>query len=263
MSDVLGQLYALALKLLYPTTIALLLAAGAALAGRRPHLRRACLVLAVAVIVVCGNGWLVAGLVRGLEGRYLPPDPVPSADAILVLSGGVLGKTPPRPSVEVADAGDRVLYGAALFKQGKAPRVLCTGNVATGGVAPRPAAEDMAELLGILGVPASAVLTEVRSENTHQHVVQLCPMLQAEGIGHVLLVTSAMHMPRAIGVFRRGCPAVAFTPAPTDFRAPYDLPLPWFRRAFNLLPTPRSLVDFSDAAHEYVGIAYYSWRGWM
>lgn len=261
--DVLGFLYSVALKLLYPTSIALFFGVAALAARRRARLRGVCQLLAVAVLVVCGNGWLVATLTRQLEDRYLPLDPVPRADAILVLSGGVFGKMPPRPSIEVGDAGDRILYGAALFKQGKAPRIYCTGNVATGGVAARPASEDMAELLGLLGVPPADVVKEVSSENTHQHVVQLCPMLESQGIHRVLLVTSAMHMPRSIGVFKRGCPAVAFVPAPTDFRAPYDPPRPWYRQAVNLLPTPRTLLDFSDVAHEYLGIMYYTLRGWM
>ena len=176
------------------------------------------------VLAVCGNGWVVAGMIRHLEGQYLPPQSMPTADAILVLSGGVLGRTPPRQSVEIGDAGDRILYGAELYRQGKAPNIICTGNVATGGLAPRPAAEDMAELLRLLGIPASAIATEIKSENTHDHAVNLCPLLQERQMHRVLLVTSAMHMPRSVGVFRRLCPAIEFVPAPTDFRVPFGLP---------------------------------------
>jgi uncharacterized SAM-binding protein YcdF (DUF218 family) len=259
-----GFLYSLLLKLLYPTTVALLLLGTALVVPASwNRLQRRLLAAAVLIVLVCGNGWVVAMLVRNLEGRYAPVDPVPTADVIVVLSGGVLGRTPPRPSVEVGDAGDRILYGAALFKQGKAPQIICTGNVATGGLAPRPAAEDMAELLRLLGVPGSAIVTETRSENTRDHVVQLCPLLEERRVRRALLVTSAMHMPRAMGVFRRGCAGVEFVAAPTDFRIPHEVPVPWYRRSVALLPTPRSLLDFSDAAHEYVGAAYYAWRGWM
>jgi hypothetical protein len=64
-------------------------------------------------------------------------------------------------------------------------------------------------------------------------------------------------------VFRRACSAVQFVPAPTDFRATFEHPVAWYRQIVRLLPTPRSLLDFSDAAHEYLGIAYYHLRGWM
>ena len=82
----------------------------------------------------CGNTW---------NGSTLPPNPVPRADAILVLSGGILGRIPPRSTVEVAEAGDGLLYGANLFRQGRAPQIICAVNVATGGLALRPAAEDI------------------------------------------------------------------------------------------------------------------------
>ena len=256
-------LYSVFLKLLYPTSLALALLVAAVLLARRRGAQRVCLAMAVMVLLVAGNDWVVAGMTRHLEGQFLPRDPVPEADAIVVLSGGVLGRRAPRPSIEIGEAGDRLIYGASLYKQGKAPQIICTGNVATGGMAPRPASEDMAELLAILGIPDSAIVTETRSENTHDHAVLVCPMLEQRRAGRVLLVTSAMHMPRAMGVFRRGCPAVEFIAAPTDFRAPYDPPMPWYRRGVALLPTPGSLLAFSEAAHEYLGVAYYTLRGWM
>jgi uncharacterized SAM-binding protein YcdF (DUF218 family) len=256
-------LYSVLLKLLYPTSLSLLLLGAAAVARRSPRFRRACFGLAVAILLVCGNGWVTSALIRHLEQEYLPRQPVPTADAILVLSGGVLGRIPPRPTVEIGEAGDRILYGAELFRQRKAPQIICTGNVATGGVAPRPAAAEMAELLAMLGVPSQAIVKEVQSENTHEHAINVCPLLRDRKIGSVLLVTSAMHMPRSVATFRRLCSSVDFIPAPTDFRAPQSGRSVWYRQLVGLIPTPRNLLDFSDAAHEYLGIAYYRLRGWI
>jgi uncharacterized SAM-binding protein YcdF (DUF218 family) len=256
-------LYSLLLKLLYPTSLCLVLLAAAVIFRKRRLVCRVCFSLAVAVLLVCGNGWLVGALTKHLEWRYLPPNPVPEADAILVLSGGVLGRIPPRPTVEVAEAGNRVLYGAYLFRQHKAPHIICTGNVATGGIAPRPAAEDMAEFLELLGIPKDAIVTEIKSEDTHQHGVYLAPLFREKGYKRILLVTSAMHMPRSVGVFRRLCPGIEFIPAPTDFHTVQRLPTPWYRHLVALIPTPRSLLDFCEVEHEYLGIAYYKLRGWM
>jgi len=256
-------LYSILLKLLYPTSLCLLLLGAAALFRKRAVICRVCFSLAVAVLLVCGNGWLVGGITRHLEWRYLPLNPVPQADCILILSGGILGRIPPRPTVEVADAGDRVLYGAHLFRQGKAPQIICTGNVATGGVAARPAAEDMAELLEEINVPKDSILTETNSEDTHQHAKNLYPMFQTRGFKRVLLVTSAMHMPRSVGTFRRLCPGIDFIPAPTDFRVTERIPAPWYHQLTALVPTPRHLLDFSEVMHEYLGMAYYRLHGWM
>jgi uncharacterized SAM-binding protein YcdF (DUF218 family) len=230
---------------------------------RRPRLRRICYGLAVATLLISGNGWVVHRMVRALEWQYLPPDPMPTADAILVLSGGIHAARPPRPTVEVSEAGDRVLYGAELFRRGRAPQVICTGHVGPGTVGRRPEALDMAELMEMIGIPREKILLETEARNTHEHAVNLCPMFRERQITRVLLVTSAIHMPRSLGVFRRSCPAVEYIPAPTDFRATWQLNIPWYRQAVALLPTPNNLVDFSDATHEYLGMVYYRLRGWI
>src|SRR5262245_33897887 len=105
-----GFVYSLFLKLLYPTSLCLMLLIGSA-ASRRPKISRACLWLAVAILMVCGNGWVVGGLTRHLERRCQSSGPVPEADCVLVLSGGIWPKLPPRPTIEVGEAGDRLLYG--------------------------------------------------------------------------------------------------------------------------------------------------------
>ena len=258
-----GFLYSVLLKLLYPTTIALVLLIVAPMFRRGSMLRRACYVLGIATLLVCGNGWVVHRMIRALEWQHLPPQPVPSADAILILSGGIHAATYPRPTVEVSETGDRVLYGAELFRRGRAPQVFCTGDVGTGGIARRSEAEDMADLLEMVGVPRAAIVLEKKSQNTHEHSVNLCPMFAERQIRRVLLVTSAIHMPRSLGSFQRGCPTVEYIPAPADFRTIQSLPVPWYRHAVALLPTPRSLADFTDASHEYLGMLYYRLRGWM
>ena len=256
-------LYSLLLKLLYPTSLCLVLLGFAVVFRKGKALCRACFAIAVGLLLICGNGWLVRGLTERLEWQYLPLNPVPQVDAIVVLSGGILPPTAPRPTIEVAEAGDRLLYGAYLFRKGRAPHIICTGNVATGGISTRPVAQDMAEFLEALGIPRSSIVTEIESENTREHAQFLYPIFQQRGFKRILLVTSALHMPRSIGVFHQLCPGILILPAPTDFHAVHRLPMPWQRRLVALIPTPRSLLDFCDVEHEYLGIAYYKMRGWM
>ena len=258
----LGFVYSVLLKLLYPTSVALVLFLAAAVV-RRAALRRLFYGLALAVLLICGNGWVVRALVLPLESMYPASDPVPGADAILVLSGGIHARTPPRPTVEVSEAGDRVLYGAELFRRGKAPQIICTGDVGTGALGTHPEAEDMAELLRMIGIPDTAIFLETKAQNTHEHAINLCPIFAERKIHRVLLVTTAMHMPRSIGVFRQSCPAVEYVAAPTDFRVTSGPPAPWYRHVIDPLPTPQSLADFTSVSHEYIGLLYYRLRGWL
>jgi uncharacterized SAM-binding protein YcdF (DUF218 family) len=82
-------------------------------------------------------------------------------------------------------------------------------------------------------------------------------------VTNVLLVTSAMHMPRSIAVFRKQCPAIGFIPAPTDFRATDGLSKPWYRHLVAAIPTPKHLQSFCEVWHEFMGYWYYRLRGWL
>lgn len=256
-------LYSVALKLLYPTAGAAVVLAIAFVFVRKTVFSRACLGLGLGILLVCGNGWVVEGMVGCLEGQYQTPNAAVTADCIVVLGGGTVARIEPRPTVEISEAGDRVLYAARLFRGGKAPLVLCTSGVATGGLALRPPSEDMAEMVEFLGVPRAAILLETASGNTREHARNLAPVFQERGFKRILLVTTAMHMPRSMGVFRKYCPQVEFIAAPTDYRVTERLPAPWYRGLARFIPTPGHFVGFSEAAHEYLGIVYYRFRGWM
>lgn len=257
-------LYSFLLKLLYPTSLCALLLLASAILRKRTKWSRGCFWAAFGILMICGNGWLVGALTRNLEWRYRLPEPAPNADAILVLSGGLVDRVPPRQTIEVADAGDRLLYAAHLFKQRKAGLIICTGGVATGGDAPRSAAEVMAEFLTTLGVPREAIVTEGASSNTREHARNLPAIFQERKIKKVLLVTSALHMPRSVGVFHKQFPEVELVPAPTDFHATEQrAAAPWYRQLGAVVPTPARLLAFSEAMHEYLGLAYYKLRGWI
>ena len=78
----------------------------------------------------------------------------------------------------------------------------------------------MKALLLRLGVPDEAIVMETQSRNTAENALYTGEILRERGFARVLLVTSALHMPRAMKLFRaRGIDAV---PAPTDMRSIYD-----------------------------------------
>jgi uncharacterized SAM-binding protein YcdF (DUF218 family) len=231
--------------------------------GRQPRVRNLLLGIAIATLLVCGNSFVAESLTRALESQYPPIAGSVTADLIVVLSGGVNPRVPPRETVEVSEAADRVIYGAHLFRTNRARLVITTGNVVPPETSQRSTADEMAELLNVLGVPLNAILPERRARDTHEHAVYVCPMVRAEHAQSVLLVTSAMHMSRSLGVFRHACPDLTFIPAPTDYRVTNQARRPWYRDPIRFLPTPLTLSNFSDAAHEYLGLAYYRMRGWL
>jgi uncharacterized SAM-binding protein YcdF (DUF218 family) len=248
-----NRLYSIVVALLNPVAIALCLV-GLARLTRRVRLRRALNVAALVILVLGSNGWVASGLMRSLEERYLPVDASATAQAIVILSGGERPALAPRPMLDLNDAGDRLVYGALLYRRGAAPRVICTGA---------SVARDMVAFLADLGVPRAALEAETASFNSHDHAVNVCPLLQSQGVSSVLLVTSSAHMTRAAGVFQRGCPEITVIPAPTDYRRPVNPDDTWPDQITTFIPSAYAVTAVTEAVHEYVGIAYYRLRGWM
>ncbi|MEA3276164.1 MAG: YdcF family protein [Pseudomonadota bacterium] len=187
-----------------------------------------------------------------LEWRYLPPEieDYPAADAIVVLGGMVSGPAAPRVDLQVSEAVDRLLHAAALFEAGKAPVVIASGGGIAWLGAVEPEAVSMKALLLRLGVPDEAVVMETQSRNTAENALYAAEILREREIGKVLLVTSALHMPRAMKLFRaQGIDAVA---VPTDLRSIYD-PV---RTLLDYLPDAESLYQTTLAVKEYLGMVW-------
>ncbi len=67
-------------------------------------------------------------------------------------------------------------------------------------------------------MPRKDIVTEIESQTHISTRLTLAAILRGRGFKRVLLVTSAIHMPRSLGVFQRLC-GDEFIPAPTDFRS--------------------------------------------
>lgn len=225
---------------------------------------------ALLVLLVSSNAWAAMHLLQSLEWRHLPPDPMPTADAIVVLGGSTRPADYPRPWVDMLESGDRVLHGAQLQKAGKAPVLIMSGGRITWDADNPPGpdnseANDMAQIAIALGVPPSAIIKEPTSLNTYQNAVNVKVILEREQIGRILLVTSALHMPRSLAIFQKlGINAIA---APTDFIVSEgtlaDISDTRQALLLSLLPDASNLALVTRAMKEYIGFAVYRLRGWL
>ena len=215
---------------------------------------------ALAILCSMGNRAVSHLLVRPLETRNLPAEPLPQVDAIVVL-GGVTGPAvPPQPTIHLTGGADRLTYAAELYWGHKAPLVVLSG----GGLPPESTL--MAEMMQMLGVPRAAILEESASRNSHENAAYTSHLLLAHNLHRILLVTSAITMPRALAAFRhQGIDAIA---APTDFAPGVDedtrsglseLEVD----TLDLVPTSRALDESSAAMHEYMGLVLYRLAGWI
>lgn len=227
----------------------LLLAGLAALALRRRRLGFALAAAAglglLAVAALPLGDWLLAPL----EARF-PVPPVPAhIDGIIELGGAVdPAVSEAHGQVALNSAGARVTETLALALRHPEATLLLSGGDAS--IVPRPGereADATRRLLVELGVPARRVLVEDRSRNTYENALYSYALAAPKPGETWLLVTSAAHMPRAVGCFRRVGWNVL--PYPVDFRT---VPHPPF--AFSL-EGDLSLLEL--AAKEWIGLAAY------
>ncbi len=129
------------------------------------------------------------------------------------------------------------------------PRILLSGGPAVNSTAEAVPMQKLAELLG---VPSHSILMEIRSDDTASEAKDILPF-----VGHkpFILVTSAFHMPRAMGLFRRlGMQPI---PAPSNYvgrRTSQPL-------AMNIPPATAALVQSEVAWHERLGMIWEHLRG--
>ena len=255
-------------QFIYPLGLASVMLIIVLLTKRRPRWGRIGVLLALAVLWIAGNHWVATGLARSLEWRYTPLDPVPEAPAIVVLGGGTQASIAPRPIVEVNGAGDRVIYAAWLYQQGLSENILVSGGripfLSAGLSELDTPAHEMAFLLEMLGVPRDAIILEAESLNTYENAVNSRQILNGEGIQRIILVTSAMHMPRSVNLFE--AQGFEVIPAPVDYRVTQS---DWTMSEFNafnftlrLLPGADNLALTSRVLKEYFGMLFYNLRGW-
>jgi uncharacterized SAM-binding protein YcdF (DUF218 family) len=213
-----------------------------------------------------GFAWVPAALTRHLEWQYLPLESYPQTEVIVVLGGSTASAQYPRQIVEISGAGNRILYAAHLYQEGIASNLLLTGGTIDWMNEREPPARDMAEILGMLGVTEEALWYETESRNTYENALFTRQILAEKDIDRIILVTSAMHMPRAVALFEKQ--GFEVIPAPADYNI---TKADWDRlwepnlaiQLFNLLPSVGNLSNTTSALKEYVGILIYGMRGWL
>lgn len=158
------------------------------------------LLLAIAGLSPLGN-WLIAPL----EDRFPPWDAANGAPAGIVVLGGAMSPelSLARGHPDLNEAAERVTAAVVLARRYPAARILYSGGngrlVHQQGVE----AEIAARLLERMGVARERIVIEGKSRNTWENGAYSLALAAPKPGERWLLVTSAYHMPRAIGVFRR------------------------------------------------------------
>jgi uncharacterized SAM-binding protein YcdF (DUF218 family) len=209
---------------------------------------------ALAVLIVCSYGFVSTPLLRSLEN--VPPvtavTDFPGVKWVVVLGGGTSSdaRIPLDKRVSGATLA-RVVEGVRLYRQIPGCRlVLSGGKVFHSG----SDAESMSAIARSLGVPEHAIITEGLSPDTESQARNIGKLIKKD---EFFLVTSAAHMRRSVGLFRKA--GMTPVPAPTEYLSQSNAGF----SPSDLFPDPNALRGVHNFIYEYLGTTWSRLRGTM
>ena len=179
-------------------------------------------ITAIVLLAICGFSPLGNLLLYPLESRFPPWNAADGApDGIIVLGGPIdADLSAEHDTPVVRSAADRLIAGAALARQYPNARFVFTGGSANLISGDAREADYAGAIFERLGIAKSRLLMERRSRNTYENAQFTADMVKPKPGERWLLVTSAFHMPRSMGLFRKaGFTVEAY---PVDWRVGRD-----------------------------------------
>lgn len=209
---------------------------------------RALVTVALISFLLLGWGVPFASVGRMLERRYPPlldPSAVSDARWVVVLGGGhQVDSWLPVTSRPSESSIYRITEGVRLQRALPGSQLVFTGFGGGSAISVAAVGRDLALALG---TPPESVLIDERPRTTEEEAVAVMKLVGTEPF---VLVTSAVHMPRAMHLFHtQGLRPV---PAPTQHHAVSASRSFWGR----LIPRPERVVDADAAWHEVLGIVW-------
>ena len=147
---------------------------------------------------------------------------------------------------------NRCLKAADMYRQCQPCPVLVSGRSTDADGADY--AETMRDFLVRLGVRSNDVIMEGHSLTTYENAVASCKLLQERHLSRILLITDAIHLKRAVACFRKQ--GMEVIPCGSMYRL-YAVPFEFTK----LLPQPGVAERCQRICHEWLGLAWYWWRG--
>ncbi|MEX2451134.1 MAG: YdcF family protein [Rhodospirillales bacterium] len=225
------------------------------LAFRWRRLGRLLIGTAILAALVIATAPIGQNLLLTLEDRFPQPRPLPAKIDGIIALGGFTDQfvTKARGQVSFSGAVERLIELAALSRRYPEAKLVISGGSGDLYRQDVKEAEVLGPALEAMGVDRARVVLESNSRNTWENATMTRDLLQPKPGENWILITSAFHMPRSVGCFRKAGWTVI--PYPVDYNLEGTRSVRW---GFNFTGGLNSL---SLGLHEWIGlITYRLWR---
>ena len=162
---------------------------------------------ALAVILLFVTLFTSAGTVmlQKLEDRIARPASLPADLSCIIILGGAFENEvmASRGGIEFNQAADRFVEGLRLAQSHPNARILVSGGDGSFSGTYEGDAHAAETFFTTFGIPADRLIREGASRTTFENARNTRQLLEGEGLSNCALVTSAFHMPRSVGLFRK------------------------------------------------------------
>lgn len=213
------------------------------------------LIIAMAIMLFFSNSFILDEFFRMWEIPATPYENMPVYDYGIVL-GGMISYDAELKRMNCMRSIDRLVQAVYLYKKGKIRKIFISGGSGSLMDPEYKEAIYLKQYLIDIGIPASDILGETNSRNTYENAIYTAEVLN-EPDKKYLLITSAVHMRRALGCFRKQ--GIIAAPFSTDrFSGPRKYQ---FDHLF--VPSIGAFSTWMVLLKEYVGYVTYAVTGYI
>lgn len=196
-----------------------------------------------------------AVLLQGLENRIARPANLPADLSCIIILGGAFENEviATRGGMEFNQAADRFIEGLRLAQAHPAARILVSGGDGSFSGQYDGDAQTSVTFFSTFGIAPDRLIREDTSRTTFENAANTKQLLEANGLSNCALITSAFHMPRSMGLFRKL--GITVIPWPVDYRTSGKLTLaPDFSQpSLNAQLTTTAIREWAGLIAYYVG----------
>jgi uncharacterized SAM-binding protein YcdF (DUF218 family) len=241
-----------------PLSLAFLLGVGGVVAGLSRYQRLGLFSTSLGLLILFVTLYTSAGTValQVLEARFPKAANDPAQVSCMIVLGGAFSNNvnTRRGGYEMGEAADRFVEALRLARDYPAAKVLVSGGDGSLSGSYEGDAVTAERFFKAFGIAPDRLIRETASRNTSENVTNTKSLLEKAGLHDCLLITSAFHMPRAIGLMRKD--RLIATPWPTDYRTDgtTTLGLDFTQPTLNAQQT-------ATALREWIGLSAYYLSG--